>query len=100
MNKRATYVMRGGRLVRKDRAAPLNVAHGRGAHVITDEMPATKHMGTGQMITSKAKFRHATRASGCVEIGTDPAAMRGGRVPDRVNVAEIVQRAYAQAESR
>lgn len=44
--------------------------------VISDTMQPLKHMGTGEMIDSKAKFRAATRASGCVEIGNEPIKSR------------------------
>lgn len=40
-------------------------------YVISDTMAPTKHMGTGEVLDSKAKFRSATRASGCVEIGNE-----------------------------
>ena len=39
------------------------------AYVISDEMPATRHMANNKMYTSKAKFRQATRDAGCVEVG-------------------------------
>lgn len=46
-------------------------------YVISDSLPwHMKHPGTGEMIDSKARFRQATRASGCVEVGTDPAALK------------------------
>jgi len=35
--------------------------------VITDEMPATKHPKTGEIITSNRKWQEATRRSGCIE---------------------------------
>lgn len=37
--------------------------------VISDTMQPLRHMGTGEILDSKAKFRQATRASGCVELG-------------------------------
>ena len=37
--------------------------------VIADEMPPTKHPITGEIFTSKSKFREVTRRHGCVEIG-------------------------------
>ena len=40
-------------------------------YVISDSMNPTKHMGTGEILDSKAKFRAATRASGCVEVGNE-----------------------------
>jgi hypothetical protein len=96
---RATFVMRGGRLVRKDRAAPLNVAHGSAAYVISDEMPAAKHMATGKVITSKAAFRAHTRAAGCVEVGTDPAVARPGRSVAPPPMETYVHRALHQLEN-
>ena len=36
-------------------------------YVISDTMAPTKHMGTGEVLDSNAKFRSATRASGCIE---------------------------------
>ncbi|HET9285706.1 MAG TPA: hypothetical protein VFR24_27455 [Candidatus Angelobacter sp.] len=41
------------------------------AYVITDEMPALRHMADGKHYTSKAKFRQATKAAGCIEIGEE-----------------------------
>ncbi len=40
-------------------------------YVISDTMPETRHMATGKMHTSKAKFREDTKASGCIEYGND-----------------------------
>ena len=51
-------------------------------YVISDTMAPTKHMGTGETIDSKAKFRQATRASGCVEIGNEPIK---GRAPIKLS---------------
>jgi hypothetical protein len=96
----ATYVMRKGRLVEKHLAEPLNVPFGRAASVISDVMAPVKHMGTGQVVDSKALFRAHTRASGCVEVGTDPAAARPGRGYEPPSMANVVQRAIAQLETR
>lgn len=100
MSKFGTFVMRNGELVEKRLAGPRHGAHGRAAHVISDTMAPVKHMGTGQVIDSKAAFRAATRASGCVEVGTDPAASRPRRMPELKPIAPIVQRAIAELESR
>lgn len=63
------YVYRDGKVVDK---ATLSYEGGSNApFIIRDEMPALRHMATGKMHTSKAKFRADTKASGCVEIGTD-----------------------------
>lgn len=51
-------------------------------YVISDTMIPSRHHGTGQVIDSKAKFRQATRASGCVEIGNETIKPR---VPEKLN---------------
>lgn len=65
---RGTWVMRKGRLVRKERAAPLA---GRGPSVISDTMPAMVHPVTGKPMDSKSQFRAITRAAGCVEVDNE-----------------------------
>jgi hypothetical protein len=97
-----TFVMRNGKLVDKAKAGPRHVAHGRAAFVITDEIPPTKHMATGQVLTSKRAMSAATRAAGCVEVGTDPAGQRPGQIPmpTKAETVPYVQRAIAQLESR
>jgi hypothetical protein len=80
-------------------AAPLNVPHGSAAYVISDEMPAAKHMATGKVITSKAAFRAHTRAAGCVEVGTDPAVARPGRSVAPPPMETYVHRALHQLEN-
>lgn len=49
---------------------------GLGLYVISDTMDPTRHMATGRYFTSKSKFRAETKASGCFEIGNDPALYR------------------------
>lgn len=44
-----------------------------GLYVISDEMAPTRHMANGRHYTSKAKFREATKAAGCIEYGNDPS---------------------------
>ena len=102
---RATYVFRKDkrgrvRLVDKRRAAPLVRADDARVYVIGDVMEPAKHMATGRIHDSKAKFRADTRATGCVEAGNDPAIRRPApsyRPPDLV---PYVQRAIAMLESR
>jgi hypothetical protein len=96
---RGTWVMRNGRLVRKEYAAPLNAASSA-AYVISDTMEPLKHMGTGRMIDSKSKFRADTRASGCVEVGTDPAALRSRPRLEPRGVHMDVKRALEELRSR
>ena len=38
---------------------------------ISDIMEPTRHMANGKYYTSKAKFRQATKAAGCIEIGNE-----------------------------
>lgn len=45
-------------------------------YVISDEMPSLRHMADGKYYSSKAKFRQATKAAGCIELGSDPAITR------------------------
>lgn len=65
---RGTYVMRNGRLVRKERAVPKP---GSGLYVISDTMPDMRHPATGKVMNSKSQFRAITRAAGCVEVGNE-----------------------------
>lgn len=70
-----TYVIRAGKLVDKNRAPP-SLRHGAAPYVISDEMPETRHMADNRHYTSKRKFRDATRAASCLEVGNDPAILR------------------------
>lgn len=93
-----TFVLRNGNLVEKHPKHQQD----RTAYVISDVMDPLKHPGTGQVIDSKARFREHTRASGCVEVGTDPAASRD-RPRFTVTDADIVpdvKRAIAELNSR
>ena len=71
----ATFVYRKGKLVEKHLAPPRNVKLGRAHQVISDEMPETRHMADGKYYTSKKKFREATRAAGCVEVGNETSTL-------------------------
>ncbi len=90
-----TLVYRNGKLVDKNIAGPRH-ASDPAAYVISDTMQALRHMGTGRMLDSKSAFRADTRASGCVEVGTDPAALRAAPRPEPKGVHEDVQRAIAE----
>ena len=61
--------------------------------VISDAMPALKHMGTGEVLDSKAKFRDATKASGCVELGNEPIKSRPRIKLDRGQRREHIRKA-------
>lgn len=101
---RDTFVMRGGRLVRKRMARPMPTATGHRVHVISDTMPPLKHMGTGRIHDSKAAFRADTRAMGCEEVGNDPAASRDiglKRVePSMSEIVQDVKRSLQELRSR
>ena len=90
---RATYVLRDGKLVEKQFAPPL-----KGIHVIRDEMDATQHMADGRIYTSKRKFRNATRAAGCVEVGNDPMTAKPVEMSKRERQQDIAT-AWAQMEA-
>lgn len=66
-----TFVMRNGKLIDRNEAEPLIEVFGYGPSVISDTMPDTRHMANGRYYTSKAAFRAATKAAGCVELGND-----------------------------
>lgn len=70
-----TYVIRNGVIIDK-RFAPPRVVADLAHYVISDVMSPVKHMATGKIHDSKAAFRADTRASGCEEVGTDPAGRR------------------------
>lgn len=74
----ATFVIRNGKLVDKRNALPKGV---KSVHVISDEMPETRHMADGQIYTSKKKFRDATKAAGCIEVGNETATLLKPRKP-------------------
>jgi hypothetical protein len=67
-------------------------------YVISDNMDALKHPATGRVIDSKAEFRRDTRAAGCVEVGTDPAAARPQprHVPSEADIVVDIRRAIAE----
>lgn len=70
-------------------------------YVISDTMAPLKHMGTGEILDSKAKFRQATRASGCVEIGNEAIKPRKSIELDRGKRRDDIRRAiYELRNSR
>lgn len=72
-----TYVYRDGELLDKEQARPLYeviaVSDLPSPSLIRDEMAPTRHMVDAKMYTSKRKFREATKAAGCIELGNDPS---------------------------
>lgn len=71
--------------------------------IIRDEMDATRHMADGKVYTSKAKFREATRAHGCIEIGNELEAATKPRKPvplDRRARREAIRQAIRDLSNR
>ena len=94
-----TYVIRNGQLIEKHLAEPLT-SQGSAPFVISDTMEPLKHMGTGRIIDSKAKFRADTRASGCVEIGNEPVKPRSSIRLSKRDRVEAIQRAIYDLRNR
>ncbi len=92
MSARATFVMRRGRLVRKERAGPRP---GSGLHVISDDLgDQLEHHGfsDGRRTDSKSTFRRWTREAGLVEKGNDRERPKLAKTPDiRQDVATALQ---------
>lgn len=98
-----TFVYRNGKLVDKRFAPPKDSKNGTGSFVISDEMSETRHMADGKMYTSKAKFREATRAAGCVEVGTETATVLKPRQPIKLDPAkrrDDIRRAIYELRNR
>lgn len=98
----ATFVYRNGKLVDKRFAEPLTVK-GQASYVISDEMAPTRHMADCKTYTSKAKFREATRAHGCIEVGNDTSALTKPRQRielDRGLRRENIKRAIYDLKNR
>lgn len=71
-------------------------------YVISDEMEPTRHMATGEMMTSKAKFRQRTKAAGCVEVGSETATLLKPRkqiLLDRAKRREDIRRALYEVRN-
>lgn len=84
-----TYVLRNGELVEKNPDTWIDAPQ-----VISDEMPALRHMADGKMYTSKQRFRQATRDSGCIEIGNESVTRpRKPVILDRRQRREDIRRA-------
>ena len=84
-----TYVMRDGKLVEKTQEDFYDAPY-----VIADEMGPLRHMADGKIYTSKHKFREATKASGCIEIGNEEVVRRRKPVLlDRRQRREDIRRA-------
>ena len=79
-----TYVMRNGELIEKEKASPL-VGKAGAVQVISDTMPLTRHMADGNFYDSKKKFRDATKAAGCCEVGNETSTLLKPRQPVKLD---------------
>lgn len=87
---RGTYVMRSGRLVRKENARPLNSA----PMTISDDLGQDlEHHGysDGRKTASKSEFRRWTKQAGLVEKGNDREPGRRPLADTRADVAQAIQ---------
>lgn len=65
-----TYVLRNGKLVEKELAAPIETG-GKAAYVISDTQDLLWHPVANVYTDSKSQFRKMTVAAGCRELGND-----------------------------
>lgn len=77
---RETFVYRAGLgVIPIQDAEPLPLhgeRHGSGPMLISDAMPALRHMASGRVHESKSTFRRDTKSYGCVEVGSDAPTKR------------------------
>ncbi len=87
-----TYVYRNGRLVNKsqDYCEPKVWKTG----IISDIMEPTKHMASGRVIDSKARFRAETKATNCIEIGDQPIRPRAPVRLDKSQRKDAIRKAF------
>jgi hypothetical protein len=105
---RASYVMRGGRLVPKHLAPPLeHQARGPQSelacpHYISDKIgdgvDGLWHPVTGEWMDSKSKFRAETEARGLTEMGNEPFPER--RVQTEAELRAEVAKEIAETYDR
>ncbi len=84
-----TYVYRNGKVVERKgyENRPWTVG------VISDTMEPLKHMASGNVIDSKSRFRAETKATGCIEIGSEPIRPRAKIKLDRAQRRQDIARA-------
>ena len=85
-------------MVPSDIAGPKHSGD-QAVYVISDTMDPVKHHGTGAIIDSKARFRADTKASGCIEIGTEKIKSRQPIKLDRRDRREAIQKAIYQLKN-
>lgn len=101
---RARYVFRNGDIVPISEAEALpsryGVRLGDGPMVVSDAMPAAKHMASGRVHESKSAFRRDTRSFGCEELGNNAPQVRGFHDPKLPPAQADVAEAWAQLEAK
>lgn len=98
----ATFVLRNGKFIDRERASPLIERFGEGPMVISDSMPDLRHMADGRYYSSKAKFREITKAHGCTEVGNDSSLFtpRKPKLLDRDKRRRDVKQAIDQLKAK
>lgn len=85
-----------------DRSLDYQTRTGAAPYVISDTMPETRHMATGRFHTSKSEFRKDTKASGCVEVGSETKhllAPRKAVVLDRAKRRDDIRRSIYELKN-
>ena len=75
---------------------------GEAPNVISDIMEPTRHMADGNYYTSKAQYRAATRAHGCIEYGNESATLLKPRKPiplSREKRRDDIRRAFWEVKN-
>jgi len=68
-------------------AGPKHVGEAATA-VVSDTMDSTRHMADGKYYDSKSKFRQATKAAGCIEVGNELPTLLKLRKPQQLSREE------------
>ena len=85
-----------------DRSLDYQPETGVAPNVISDTMSETRHMATGRFHTSKSEFRKDTKASGCIEYGSETKhllAPRKQAVLDRGKRRDDIRRAFYEVRN-
>ena len=65
-------------------------------YMVRDTMDAARHPIDGKFYDSKAKFRHVTKAHGCIEVGTENPIIRPKAEPRSDDVKRDIARSIAE----
>lgn len=91
------YVWHAGGWVRCERITPISPGLSPAIH--SDHMDPLRHMATGEIFDSKSRFREATRASGCLELGNDASVTTKPRQTDRKQLRNDIHQAISELEA-